>query len=450
MNTAIMLLSAAMLVLLNALFVAAEFAFVKVRPTRLEILAQTGHKRARAAMFGLANLEDYLSVCQLGITLASLGLGWLGEPAVAALLRPAMAFAGLGNPTLVHTVSVAAGFVMITFVHVTFGELAPKNLSIRGAESTALMLAIPMRFFHVVFLPAVKILNFAARVILRAMGASRLRESAAHSTEELKLLIAESKSEGQLDATEERLLNNVFNLDRRTARDIMVHRTMVKSLPAEATVEEAVGLIRANGHTRLPVYDQKKDNPVGFLHSKDLLLNQNERNVKPLIRQALYIYDHMNTDAILELMRQKNTRLGLVWDEYGSWQGLLTMEDILEAIVGEIQDEFDHEEPPVQPLQDGSALVHTTVSLEELSRSLDLDLGPDSEEHYRTLAAVLADKFGDNPARGDKWSGFGAEFAVESIAGRAVSKVRAAKLPPPEGGADKTRKKNADRNGSEN
>ncbi|MDR2386966.1 MAG: hemolysin family protein [Deltaproteobacteria bacterium] len=429
MNTAMMIASAFFLVLLNAIFVAAEFAFVKVRPTRLELLAKTGHSRAQVALFGLNNLEDYLSVCQLGITLASLGLGWLGEPAVASLLRPALAFFGLENPTLVHSLSVVTGFVIITFIHVTFGELAPKNLSIRGAEWTCLWLAFPMRFFHLLFLPFVKILNFSATLILWCFRASHLHESTAHSTEELKLLIAESKSVGQLDATEETLLNNIFNMDRRVARDIMVHRTKVVALPIEASPAEAIELIRIGGFTRIPVYQENKDNPIGFIHAKDLLLNLGQTNIKSIVRTALSIYDHMTVNAILELMREKRTRLGLVWDEYGSFQGLVTMEDILEAIVGEIQDEFDHEEPTFTLEADGSVLVLTTVSLDELGRFMELDLGPDSQERYRTLAAILGDKFGQEPILGATYEAHGAKFEVDRLSGLAVTRVRVSKLP---------------------
>jgi CBS domain containing-hemolysin-like protein len=340
-----------------------------------------------------------------------------------------MAFLNIQNPTLIHSLSVAAGFVIITFLHVTFGELAPKNLSIRGAESTVLMLALPMRLFHILFLPAVKVLNFAARVILWGMGASKLHESAAHSTEELKLLISQSKDDGQLDDAEERLLNNIFNLDRRTARDIMVHRTKVISIPLEATVREAVECARRSGHTRFPLYKDKKDEPVGFIHTKDLLLYPEAETVKSLRRDALNIYDHMNSDDILEMMRQGKNRLGLVWDEYGSWQGLLTMEDVLETIVGEIQDEYDEEEPPVQDLQNGAFLVQTTVSLEELKQFIPLTLGPDSEEHYRPLAAILVSKFGDSPTKGDSWSDYGAIFEIDSLDGLAVNKVKVRLLP---------------------
>lgn len=418
-----MLLAAMALVLLNALFVAAEFAFVRVRSTRLSLLAQEGKSGAKMALFGLNNLEDYLSVCQLGITLASLGLGWLGEPAVAHLLRPALGLIGLANPTLITSLSIACGFIIITFMHVTFGELAPKNLSIKAAEATVLYLAYPMRLFHVLFLPAVKVLNYAARITLWALGASKLHESPAHSTQELKLLIAESKTNGQLDEAEERLINNIFNLDRRTARDIMVHRTKVISLHVEAPPEEAIRLIREHGFTRLPIYDSSKDDIIGFIHAKDLLLTLGKKAIRSLVRPALNIYDHMLTDDILEMMRMERTRLGLVFDEYGSWQGLITMEDILEAIVGEIQDEFDHEEPPIASRPDGSVLALTTVSLEELSRAIPLKLGPDSEEHYRTLAAILVDKFGDNPKEGDCWEGYGANFTVFKVEAQVVAQV---------------------------
>jgi CBS domain containing-hemolysin-like protein len=211
----------------------------------------------------------------------------------------------------------------------------------------------------------------------------------------------------------------------------MVHRTKVVAISATATPKEAIKLIRDHGFTRLPVYRDSKDNPEGFIHAKDLLLSTGTDEFQSLIRPALYIYDHMLTDDILEMMRQKRTRLGLVWDEYGSWQGLLTMEDILEAIVGEIQDEFDHEEPPVITQPDGSVLAVTTVSLEELSRSLPLELGPDSEEHYRTLAAILVDKFGEPPKAGDSWEGYGANFMVAALDGPVVSKVKVSSLTKP-------------------
>jgi CBS domain containing-hemolysin-like protein len=426
-----MILAAVGLVLLNAMFVAAEFAFVRVRSTRLKLLARSGSSVAKAALFGQRHLEDYLSVCQLGITLASLGLGWLGEPAVARLLRPLLGYLGVDNPTLLHSLSVLTGFVLITFAHVTFGELAPKNISIRSAEATALFLAWPMLLAHYAFRPLVRILNASAHVIMLIIGASGWRKSPAYSTEELKLLIAESRVDGQLDEVEERLLNNVMNMDRRLARDIMVHRTKVITLSADSTLEEAVETVLVHGHTRLPVHDGERDNVTGFIHAKDLL-NRKNPTIREMVRPALYIYENMPADSLLELMLKKNTKMGLVWDEYGAWQGLLTMEDILEAIVGEIHDEFDQEEPPILKSPEGWVLAETTVSLDELGTNIALRLPPDTEEKYRTLAALLAGKFGESPGPGDSWEGYGCRFTVVDMDGPAVSRVRVEPLPPAE------------------
>ncbi|MDR2140421.1 MAG: hemolysin family protein [Deltaproteobacteria bacterium] len=423
METALMILAVMGLVLMNAMFVAAEFSFVRIRATRLELLALSGQTRAKAAIFGLRNLEDYLSVCQLGITLASLGLGWLGEPFVGALFLPVLNFIGIINPTLIHSISFVIGFGFITFVHVTFGELAPKNMSIRSTEATVLFLAIPMRIFHILFLPAVKILNAMAQAILVVIRVGTHAHSEAHSSEEIKLIIADSRDEGQLDEAEERLINNVINLDRRTAHDIMIHRTKVVSISVEETPRAAIKLIMERGFTRIPVYEGHKENLIGFIHAKDLLEVNSQDNLKAYVRPPLYIYDHQPIDDILEMMKKKRTRLGLVWDEYGGWQGLLTMEDVLESIVGPIQDEFDHEEPAIIHQDDGSVLVQTKVSLEELGLHLPLELGPDSEERYRSLAAILSDKFEENPTPGDHWLGYGARFTVATCNGPAITRV---------------------------
>ncbi|MDR3153260.1 MAG: hemolysin family protein [Deltaproteobacteria bacterium] len=434
MDTAIKLLAAAFLVLLNAMFVAAEFAFVRVRETRLELLVQKGSARARLALFGQRHLEDYLSVCQLGITLASLGLGWLGEPAVASLIRPPMERLGLGSEALAHSAAFVIGFGLITFIHVTFGELAPKNISIRAAERTVLFLAFPMRAAHVIFRPFVTILNASAQVVMRLIGASRWSSSPAYSTEELKLMIAESRDGGQLDEVEERLLNNIFNMDRRTARDIMVHRTRVVSVSADATPAEALELSAAAGHTRLPVYDGDRDNMTGYVHSRDLTKRPGLPAIRPLVKPALYIYESLASDDILELMRGKHVKLGIVWDEYGSYLGLVTMEDVLEAIVGEIRDEFDLSEgDPIEDLPDGWTVCLTTVALDELGRHTPLRLEHDAEESYRTLAALLAGKFSEAPKPGDSWTGYGAEFVVVSADGPAVTSVRVRSLAQEEG-----------------
>lgn len=427
MDNWLMLALAALLVALNAMFVAAEFAFVKVRATRLEVLDKGGDRRARSALFGLANLDAYLSVCQLGITLASLGLGWLGEPAVAALLNPLFQRLGLDNPALLRTLSLVLGFTLITFAHVVFGELAPKTISIRSAEAAVLALARPMRLFYGLFLPGVKLLNGAAGLAVRLLGAvcRPAPGEAAHSTDELKLLIAEAKAGGQIDADEERLVNNVFNLDRRSARDLMVHRTKVVSLEAAETVATAINTMRDKGFTRLPVYRGDKDNVVGFVHAKDLLGEPLDRPLENFVRPALSVFDQTAVDDVLARMRREGRQFGLVWDEYGSWQGLLTMEDLMEAIVGEIRDEFDREAPRVTPRGDGSFLVDPAVPLSELSAHLPLNLGPDAAERYHTLAAVLAAHCGDVLAEGGGLCLYGADFRVLKTEGQAITAILA-------------------------
>ncbi|MDR2934520.1 MAG: hemolysin family protein [Candidatus Adiutrix sp.] len=422
MSTILLTLAlAALLIALNAMFVAAEFAFVKARATRLEVLAQGGDKRARAALFGQANLDSYLSVCQLGITLASLGLGWLGEPAAAALLRPLLDNLGLDNPELVKSLAFIFGFGLLTFGHVVFGEQAPKVVSIRAAEAAALALARPMLVFYFLFRPAVRLLNAAADLTIRLLGGASLdRRDTAHSPDELKLLVAEARAGGQLDADEARLVNNVFNLDRRQARDLMVHRTRVVSLAASETVAEAVLALRGQSFSRLPVYEGDRDNLVGFIHARDILGRPPDEPLAGFIRPALAVFDHAPADDVLARMRREGRTFGLVWDEYGSWQGLITLGDLLETIVGEIKDEFDHGPPRISPRRDGAFLVDPSVSPNELAARLPLDLGPDAPEHYHTLAALLAGRFEDGAEEDQVVRIYGADFMVFKRDGSAI------------------------------
>ncbi|MDR2945805.1 MAG: hemolysin family protein, partial [Candidatus Adiutrix sp.] len=219
-------------------------------------------------------------------------------------------------------------------------------------------------------------------------------------------------------------VNNIFNLDRRYARDIMVHRTRVCALSADDTVAHAIQMVRDKCHTRFPLYrGQDKDDVLGFVHAKDLLSEPPDKRLEPFARPALYIYDHLPVDEALEHMRRENQQFGLVWDEYGSWQGLITMEDVIEIIVGSLQDEFDHEEPRVLRRDDGSCLVDSKLSLEQIARVLRLDLGPDAEEHYRPLAALLVENFGGMPSKGDSVTLYGAQFTVAEIDGRTIIKV---------------------------
>lgn len=427
MYTGLMLLVALLLVVLNGLFVAAEFSFVKVRKTKMELLAEDGMRSARLALFGVRNLDAYLSVCQLGITLSSLGLGWLGEPAVAALLRPLFDLAGLGNPALVSSLSIAVGFALITFLHVVFGELIPKSISIQKAETTVLLLALPMRVFYVICFPIVSVMNGISNFFLHHAGFSSASEAdQTHSPEELRMLIVDSSREGQLEESEGRMLGNIFSFYKKMAKDIMVHRMDVSALDVADGVEGAAMMARASGHTRFPLYEESRDNIIGFIHAKDLLQLESGADLRVILRQPLYAYETAHLDRLLKLMQDKRQQFCVVVDEYGLWQGILTMEDVVEAIVGDIQDEFDNEEPDVVEQPDGTYLVNANLSLDELGAHLILPHCDRDTNMYKILAAHVIDDLGRIPVIGDAVTLCGMHISVAAMDRNRIRKVRVA------------------------
>ncbi|CAK7002508.1 MAG: hypothetical protein DELT_00088 [Desulfovibrio sp.] len=413
------------LVILNGLFVAAEFSFVKARRTKIEMVAENGNRSAKMALFGLKHLDAYLSVCQLGITLASLGLGWLGEPAVAALLRPVFEFFGIVSPTVVTPLSVAVGFSFITFLHVVFGELIPKSISIQKAEATVLVLALPMRIFYVLCFPIVAVMNGISNFFLRLGGMHTATESEeSHSAEELRRLIMDSSREGQLVESEGRMLGNIFSFYKKMAKDIMVHRMDVATLNVDDGIKGAMKLAKESGHTRFPIYETSHDNIIGFLHAKDLLHLDAGAGLRDILRAPLYVYETAHLDRVLEQMQAKRQQFCVVVDEYGLWQGVLTMEDVVESIVGDIQDEFDNEEPDVTPLPDGAFLVNADLSLDELSAYMDITCHGKDINMYKILAAHILDELGRIPSMGDAISLCGMRVSVAAMDRNRVRKVR--------------------------
>ena len=420
-----MLLVALLLVVLNGLFVAAEFSFVKVRRTKIEILAEEGIRSAKLALFGVKNLDAYLSVCQLGITLSSLGLGWLGEPAVAALLRPLLDMLGIVNPAVISSLSVAVGFTLITFLHVVFGELVPKSISIQKAETTVMLLALPMRVFYVLCFPIVTIMNGISNFFLHLAGFTSASEAdQTHSPEELRMLILDSSREGQLDESEGRMLGNIFSFYKKQAKDIMVHRMDVSALDLTEGLEGAMALAQASGHTRFPVYEDNRDNIIGFIHAKDLLSLAADADLRPVLREPLYAYETVHLDQLLKQMQDNRQQFCVVVDEYGLWQGVITMEDIMEAIVGDIQDEFDNEEPDFTPQPDGSYLVNADLSLDELSAYMDLECHSKDTNMYKILAAHVIDTLGRIPVVGDSITLCDMRVTVAAMDRNRVRKVR--------------------------
>ncbi|MDI3328336.1 MAG: hemolysin family protein [Alicyclobacillaceae bacterium] len=340
------------LVLLNGFFVAAEFALVKVRSTRLQQLAQEGHMRARFAQRVVSKLDAYLSATQLGITLASLGLGWIGEPAVARVLWPLFTWAGL-PAAVAHTVAFVVAFSFITLLHIVLGELAPKSLAIRMAEPAALWTAMPLALFYKVMYPAIWFLNGLANLLLRWMGIEPVvsGHQTAYTEEEIRLLVSESHRSGLIDSTEKALVDNIFHFSDRVAREVMVPRTDMVCLYADRSPEENFEIARTHRHTRYPVALGDKDHILGFIHVSDLYvqgLQAGERNLQEIIREVLRVPESMEISRVLRLMQKQRSQIAVVVDEYGGTAGILTLEDILEEIVGEIRDEFDEERAPVE------------------------------------------------------------------------------------------------------
>ncbi len=425
MYNVLMLLLALFLVLLNGIFVAAEFAFVKVRKTQLELLAQRGSKRAKVALFGVNNLDAYLSVCQLGITLASLGLGWLGEPAVSHLLAPAFRLLSMDNPALISSLSVILGFVIITFLHVVFGELVPKSMSIQQAESTVLALALPMRVFYILWYPVVSVMNGISRGVLHLIGFATASEAEqSHSPEELRMLIGDSRRGGTLEESEGRMLNNIFSFYKKTAKDIMLHRIDVTVLRIDDSMERAMDLAKNSGHTRFPVIDANREGIVGFIHAKDLLSQSDTVKLADIVRPPFYVYENMHLDNLLRLMQEKRQQFCVVVDEYGVWQGIITMEDVVEVIVGDIQDEFDNEEPEFVPQPDGSVIISADLSLDDLAGRMDLVCADPDINAHAIIASHIIDTLGRIPVVGDSIRLCGKIFTVEAMDRHRVRRVR--------------------------
>jgi len=417
------------LVLVNSFFVAAEFALVKVRSTRLQQLAAEGHLRARYAQRVVSKLDAYLSATQLGITLASLGLGWLGEPAVASLLRPLFALTGLPG-SIIHTVAFAIAFALITLLHIVLGELAPKSLAIRRAESTALWTALPLAYFYKVMYPAIWVLNSLANLLLRWIGIEPVASGhqAAYSGEELLLLVSESHRSGLIDSTEKALMDNIFHFSDRVAREIMVPRTDMVCLYLDRSVEENFDIARANRHTRYPVAVEDKDHIVGFIHVSDLYvqgLQAGQKDLNGIIREVLRVPESMEISRVLRLMQKHRGQIAVVVDEYGGTAGLISVEDILEEIVGEIQDEFDEERAPVETVGDVT-YVDGRVLVEDINDMFGLEID-DSE--VDSIGGWVAAQLEGNPQVGKTVVVGDYAFEITEVDHLRVNRLRVHQIP---------------------
>lgn len=376
------------LVFLNGFFVAAEFAIVKVRSSQIAL--QTGTASKKAAQVIINNLDGFLAATQLGITLASLGLGWVGEDVVSALILNFMTLLGINiDPALAHRIALPIAFVVITILHIVFGELAPKSLAIRYPTSTALKISIPLRIFYFVFKPFISLLNGLANAILKMFGIKPIGEHGIHTEEELKLIIAESEEGGAIEPGERELIQNVFDFDNRLVKQIMVPRIKISGIKSTTSLAEAVGVIFNEGYTRYPVFERNLDEITGIVHAKDVFKAYWEKSEQPLsgiARKAYYITENKPIDELLREFQRSKIQMAVVVNEYGGTVGVVTLEDILEEIVGEIQDEHDQETQIVTRVGNVYRVIATSP-IHDINKIIEHPL-PESGE-YDTLSGLL-------------------------------------------------------------
>lgn len=413
-----------LLVFGNAFFVAAEFSIVKMRSSRLDVLIAEGNRRASYAKKLADRLDVALSVTQLGITIVSLGLGWLGEPVVASLLHPAFSWFGVPE-SAVETVSFAIAFFLITSLHIVGGELIPKNVAIRKVESVALTVALPLLVFQRIMYPFVWLLNHVANWAEERMGFSVVtkEEDVAHTEEEIRVLMEESHRQGFIDKTELEFVDNVFDFADLSVREIMIPRTDMVCLDLEDSMEESIETAMEERLTRYPICDGGKDNVIGFLHIKDFLQTLYKKeapDLRKLARHALVVPEAMAVSRLLQTMQQERSQLAIVVDEYGGTAGMVTIEDVIEEIVGDIQDEFDTDRPLVE--KKGACLysVDAKMLLEELEDILEVAI---DEEEIDSVGGWLSAHV-DNPPRIGQKAAFGdAQFFVEETEGVRITRV---------------------------
>ena len=413
------------LIFMNGFFVAAEFSVVKIRPSRLETLIEAGNKRAAYAKKLTDHLDTSLSVTQLGITLASLGLGWVGEPFVATLILPVTRLAGLDD-AIGHTISLALAFAIITGGHIVLGELTPKTMAIQNVEHIVLTVALPMLIFERIMYPFVWLLNHVANWVAARMGFEAAGEGEeAHTEEEIRLLMEESYKQGLIDDTEADFVDNVFDFTDLNVREIMTPRTDMVCLYIEDDLDTNLHVVFEEQLTRYPLCKEDKDHVIGFIHVKDLMkalyTTPGRRiNLRRLVRKALVVPDSMDVSVLLKTMQKKRAQMAIVVDEYGGTAGMVTLEDIVEEIVGDIQDEFDEERPTAEQRGDCIFSVDAKLLLEELEDILEIDI---DDVDVDSVGGWLYAQLGMAPRVGRMAAYGGHAFYVEEVDGVRITRV---------------------------
>ena len=403
-----------LLVFCNGFFVAAEFAIVKVRNSQLEIRVKKGSRIAVLSKHIVSHLDGYLAATQLGVTLASLGLGWIGEPVVSNIILKIMEWIGLtADPQLAHDIALPVAFIIITILHIVFGELAPKSLAIQRSEKTTLFITYPLQFFFIVFRPFIWFLNGIANLILRSIGISPVMGADIHSSEELKYLVQQGQKSGEIDKSEYKIIKNAFDFSEQTAKQIMVPRTKVFAIDINEFSDGILEKVIEESYSRIPCYEGNLDNITGVVYLKDILIASRKKgpfNISTIMRNMLIIPETKRIGQLLNEFQLNHQQMALVVNEYGGTEGIITMEDILEELVGEIQDEYDNEIPVIDKVGEKTYIVAASTSIDDLNELLPHPLLKSTE--YETLAGYLITEFGKIPVVKEKITIDKYEFSI--------------------------------------
>jgi CBS domain containing-hemolysin-like protein len=412
-----------LLVLMNGFFVATEFSMVKVRKSRIETLAFGGSVAAKYTRKVVNDLNSYLSACQLGITLASLGLGWIGEPAVAAMITPLFRHLNVSEATI-HSISFALGFSIITASHIVFGELVPKSMAIISAEKIALATALPLVFFYKATYPIMWVFNHSTNLILGIFGVSQVDEhESAHTDSEIMMLVEDSYKHGLIDQTELAFIDNIFDFSEKSVKEIMIPRTDMICFFKEDSFDEMLEIAMKEELTRYPVCVHNKDNIIGFVHIKDLYkqkIQEGEKNIDKIIRNIISVPESISIGVLFKQLQKEKAQLAVAFDEYGGTAGLVTIEDILEEIVGEIQDEFDDEVDQIEKLENGAYSIDGSLHIEDVNELLNIDIALNDSD---TIGGWIYSKIGTSPQINQKIKYREYEFLITKCNKKRISRI---------------------------
>jgi CBS domain containing-hemolysin-like protein len=415
-------------VFLNAFFVAAEFAIVKVRSSTIEISARSGNKIAGISKNIINHLDTYLSATQLGITIASLGLGWIGESVVSTLIIDIMNIFGINLPVeIAHKISLPTAFVTITFLHIVFGELTPKNLAIQYPEKVTLFVSIPLKIFFYVFRPVIWALNSLANVIIKFLGLEIVSEShsSAHTPEEFLLILQESSDKGVIALQEHELIENVFEFADTPVKQVMVPRNKIVAIDIHSPIDIVLNKFLEEGYSRMPVFDESIDNIVGEIYAKDIIRIFKENQVSNLdkfLREPFFVQENEKINITLKKMQLNKIHQAIVLDEFGGTAGIVSLEDIIEELVGEIQDEYDEEVPLFEKIDDNTFIVLATIPINDLNDNLPEPF-PESDD-YETIGGFIMTELGRIPELGEKFKINNYKFEIISRTTRKIEKIK--------------------------